>query len=183
MVETTLRATAPQPLECEIPNVDVVPKCGLSELLSIIFSGNEEQHDAFFVQTYLTKVDSEYGKANTEIKPLYIIGQDCSTSLHEPRQNIRARSLVTNNIESNTSYTTGARAPSIILSIPPQPNYFIGGFFSRGTKMSSYGSSILVRVNCSNKERQYSFSQVAPELGMHITVLKTCVGNLGPDFP
>ena len=41
---------------CRVSNPDVVSECGLSELPSSIHSGDENEHDAFFVQTCVEEV-------------------------------------------------------------------------------------------------------------------------------
>ena len=53
---------------CNVPNPDVFPECGLCELPSTIHSDDKTEHDAFFVQTYIGKVENaEYA---TPHKPL-----------------------------------------------------------------------------------------------------------------
>ena len=53
---------------CPVFNPDVVSECGLSELPSSIHSDDETEHDAFFVQTCVEKVDNaEY---TAPLKPL-----------------------------------------------------------------------------------------------------------------
>ena len=43
---------------CRVSNPDVVSECGLSELTSSIHSGDETEHDAFFVQTCVKEVEN-----------------------------------------------------------------------------------------------------------------------------
>ena len=53
---------------CHVSNPDVVSECGLSELPSSIHSGDETEHDAFFVQTGVEEVENaEYA---APLKPL-----------------------------------------------------------------------------------------------------------------
>ena len=76
MVETTLGgdeyvvsyAAAPVTV-CNVPNPDVVSKCGLSELPRSIHSDDENDRDAFFVQTCVKEVqNADYA---TPEKPLF----------------------------------------------------------------------------------------------------------------
>ena len=51
-----------------VSHPDVVSECGLSELPSSIHSGDESEHDAFFVQTCVEEVENaEYA---APLKPL-----------------------------------------------------------------------------------------------------------------
>ena len=53
---------------CHVPNPDVVPECGLSELPSSIHSDDETEHDAFLFQTCVEEVENaEYAASQ---KPL-----------------------------------------------------------------------------------------------------------------
>ena len=53
---------------CRVSNPDVVSECGLSELPSSIHSGDETEHDTFFVQTCVEEVENaEYA---APLKPL-----------------------------------------------------------------------------------------------------------------
>ena len=42
---------------CRVPNLDVVPECGLLELPRSIHPDDETEHDAFFVQTCVEEVE------------------------------------------------------------------------------------------------------------------------------
>ena len=44
--------------QCHVSNPDVVLECRLSELPSSIHSGDESEHDAFFVQTCVEEVEN-----------------------------------------------------------------------------------------------------------------------------
>ena len=43
---------------CRVPNSDVVSECGLFKLPSSMHTGDETEHDAFFVQTCLEEVEN-----------------------------------------------------------------------------------------------------------------------------
>ena len=73
---------------CRVSNPDVVSECGLSELPSSIHSGDETEHDAFFVQTCVEEVENaEYA---APLKPL--LSMRGEEPLHEeldPRSRLR----------------------------------------------------------------------------------------------
>ena len=73
---------------CRVSNPDVVSECGLSELPSSIHSGDETEHDAFFVQTCVEEVETaEYA---APLKPrLPMRGEEPLDEELDPRSSLR----------------------------------------------------------------------------------------------
>ena len=73
---------------CRVSNPDVVSECGLSELPSSIYSGDDTEHDAFFVQTCVEEVENaEYA---TPLKPLLSMrGEEPLDEESDPRSRLR----------------------------------------------------------------------------------------------
>ena len=73
---------------CRVSNPDVVSECGLSELRSSIHSDDENQHDAFFVQTCVEEVEkAEYA---APLKPvLSMRGEEPLDEELDPRSRLR----------------------------------------------------------------------------------------------
>ena len=68
---TVSDAVAPSP-PCREPNPDVVSECGQFELPSSIHTDDEDDHDAFFVQTCVGEVEN--AEEATPQKPLFSTG-------------------------------------------------------------------------------------------------------------
>ena len=73
---------------CRVFNPDVVSECGLSELPSSIHSGDETEHDAFFLHTCVEEVkNSEYA---APLKPLLCMrGEEPLDEELDPRSGLR----------------------------------------------------------------------------------------------
>ena len=94
-VETTPRedeyvvsdAAAPSS-PCHVPNPDVVPECGLSELPSSINSNDENEHDAFFMQTCVEEVENtEYATPQKSL--LWMRGEEPSDKELDPGSRLK----------------------------------------------------------------------------------------------
>ena len=73
---------------CRVSNPDVVSECGPSELPSSIHSGNETEHDAFFVQMCVEEV--EHAKYADPLRPLLSMrGEETLDEELDPRSRLR----------------------------------------------------------------------------------------------
>ena len=73
---------------CRVSNPDVVPEFGVSELPSSIHSDDETQHDAFFVQTCVGKVEN--AKYAAPQKPLLSMrGEEPRDEELDPKSRLR----------------------------------------------------------------------------------------------
>ena len=71
-----------------VANPDVYSECGLSELPSSIHSGDEREHDAFYVQTYIEELDQADEELRCGEKPLFSMRRETFTEGldHQGRQ-------------------------------------------------------------------------------------------------
>ena len=73
---------------CRVSNPDVISECGLSELPSSIHSGDETEHDAFFVHTCVEEVEN--AKYAAPLKPLLSMrGEEPLDKELDPRSRLR----------------------------------------------------------------------------------------------
>ena len=73
---------------CHVPNPDGVSECGPSELPSSIHSDDQNEHDAFFVQTCVEEVENAEYVA--PLKPLLSLrGLDPLDEELDPRSRLR----------------------------------------------------------------------------------------------